>query len=136
MTVTFQGRNFFWQFLQYAVSFPILGMVFLKHCSLLVDLVGRQLLLAHHWVLVPTHQCQFLLWHFQWRQQSPPQVGCAPIVRAAPVYQCLLIAYSDILNPSKQLPPTKHSVEHHIETTGRPVSSHFFQLDTAKMEAS
>jgi hypothetical protein len=36
-----------------------------------------------------------------------------------------------ILNPSSQLPPTSHGVEHHLPTNGRPITAKFCALDTA-----
>ena len=63
-------------------------------------------------------------------------LGSVAVLRAAPVYQRLLHRYSDVLNPSKLLPPTKHSVVHHVETTGRPVCSRFRRLDAGKLAAA
>jgi hypothetical protein len=37
------GQEFQWEFLQAAVSFPILGIDFLKHFELLVDVIGEKL---------------------------------------------------------------------------------------------
>jgi hypothetical protein len=38
------GKLYQWEFLQAAVSFPILGIDFLKHFGLLVDVVGEKLI--------------------------------------------------------------------------------------------
>jgi hypothetical protein len=42
----------------------------------------------------------------------------------------------DVLNPSKQLPPSTCGVSHHIITKGRPVTSRFRRLDAEKLAAA
>ena len=51
-------------------------------------------------------------------------------------YRKLLNTFPAVLNPSKRLPEVKHSVEHFIETDGRPVSSKYRRLDASKLQAA
>jgi hypothetical protein len=46
-----------------------------------------------------------------------------------PPFCQLLVDYQDVLNPSGTLPPTTHRVEHHLPTSGRPVTARFRRLD-------
>jgi hypothetical protein len=39
-------------------------------------------------------------------------------------------AYQDVTNPSGLFPTTKHSVEHVLENSGRPVTARFRQMDS------
>jgi hypothetical protein len=39
------------------------------------------------------------------------------------------------VNPSKVLPQTSHSLEHHLETRGPPINSPFHRLDAQKLAA-
>ena len=48
----------------------------------------------------------------------------------------LLSSYQDVINPSKRLPATSHGVEHHLQTTGPPIASHFHRLDPEKLAAA
>jgi hypothetical protein len=48
----------------------------------------------------------------------------------------LLVKFQDVLNPSGDLPPTTHGVEHHIITTGRPVTARFRRWDPEKYTAA
>jgi hypothetical protein len=41
-----------------------------------------------------------------------------------------------VLNPSKTLPPPMHGVEHHLLTSGPPVSAKYCLLDAEKLEAA
>ena len=41
-----------------------------------------------------------------------------------------------VFNAAKDLPPVIHHVQHHIETTGRPVASKYRRLDPAKLKAA
>jgi hypothetical protein len=44
--------------------------------------------------------------------------------------------YPEVVNPAKKLPEVKHTVEHFIQTKGRPVTAKFCRLDAAKLEAT
>jgi hypothetical protein len=46
------------------------------------------------------------------------------------------VDFQDVLNPTGDLPPQTHKVEHHLITAGRPVSARFRRLDPEKHEAA
>ena len=48
----------------------------------------------------------------------------------------VLSEFSSVLNEEGRLPPTTHSVEHHIVTSGRPVTAKFRGLDNTKLAAA
>ncbi len=48
----------------------------------------------------------------------------------------LLQRFPEVVNPSKKLPAATHGVQHHIVTTGPPVSSKFRRLDGEKLAAA
>ena len=48
----------------------------------------------------------------------------------------LLSEFADVLNADGRLLPSTHGVEHHIVTSGRPVSAKFCRLDAAKLAAA
>ena len=58
----------------------------------------------------------------------PPGLNCAE--------KALLASFKDVLNAEGRLPPSTHSVVHHIVTDGRPVSAKFRRLDGTKLEAA
>jgi hypothetical protein len=63
----------------------------------------------------------------------------APLAAPAAVagrYTELLKELPAVLCQSKQLPPVIHSVEHQIETEGRPVAAKYRRLDPAKLAAA
>ena len=47
----------------------------------------------------------------------------------------VLSEFSSVLNEEGRLPPTTHSVEHHIVTSGRPVTAKFRGLDSGQHQA-
>jgi len=48
----------------------------------------------------------------------------------------ILEEFADVLNAEGRLPPSTHGVEHHIVTSGRPVTAKFRRLDSAKLAAA
>jgi len=123
----FGGRSYRWTFLRAEVSFPILGMDFLRQQGLLLDAAAGRLLVG------PSRRPLSLS-----RQPSGPS---AAIVLPEPAPQpssfpALLQEFQDVINPSKKLPPTFHGVEHHLRTQGPPVSSPFRRLDPEKLAAA
>ncbi len=58
-------------------------------------------------------------------------ISCTP-----PEIRSLLVEFQDVLNPSGDLPPPTHGVEHHIITGGRPVTARFRRLDPEKYTAA
>jgi hypothetical protein len=97
----FNSRRFAWPFLLADVQFPIIGVNFLRHFCLLVDIAAG--------LLVDTVSSQ----SFPIISESSVAGGrCAYI---APPFQELLWKFLEVVNPDKRLPPvTKHKVEHHI----------------------
>ena len=53
-----------------------------------------------------------------------------------PDYAKILAEFPSVVNPSKQLPTPSHTVEHHIETTGRPVAAKYRRLDSERLAAA
>jgi hypothetical protein len=48
----------------------------------------------------------------------------------------LFEGFKDIVNPSKVFPATVSDVEHHIQTTGPPITSRFHRMDPDKLAAA
>ena len=48
----------------------------------------------------------------------------------------ILADFADVLNEEGRLPPSTHGVEHHIVTSGRPVTAKFRRLDNVKLAAA
>jgi hypothetical protein len=63
---------------------------------------------------------------------AAPEVAVAAAVAPQP-YAQLLQDFPDVLCPSGELPPVKHSVQHIIETEGQPVASKYRRLDSTKL---
>ncbi len=51
-------------------------------------------------------------------------------------YRLLFSEFPDMMNPSGTFSALKHGVEHHIITSGRPVTFRFRRLDPVKLEAA
>jgi RNase H-like domain found in reverse transcriptase/Reverse transcriptase (RNA-dependent DNA polymerase)/Integrase zinc binding domain/Integrase core domain len=68
--------------------------------------------------------------------QPPLLLPSSAVTGAANRYQQILQQYPAVLCQSKDLPPVKHSVQHHIETEGRPVAGKYRRLDPAKLAAA
>ena len=47
----------------------------------------------------------------------------------------ILADFADVLNKEGRLPPSTHGVEHHIVTSGHPVTAKFRRLDNVKLAA-
>jgi len=61
----------------------------------------------------------------------------AAALAALPTQVAALIrSFPDVVNEQAVLPPVQHSVQHHIETTGQPVTARFRRLDPAKLKAA
>ena len=48
----------------------------------------------------------------------------------------ILADFADVLNQDGHLPPSTHGVEHHIVTSGRPITAKFRRLDNIKLAAA
>ena len=169
----FGGRRYSWNFLLADVSFYIIGVDFLRHFRLLVDVVDNCLLEKDSWRCIPatpptaaagqaailgafgiTEDISTTTGH-----QAVPVLGPARVagVKAPPGSPAasqgtgstaeassrlesgestLLQEFADVLNAEGRLPPSTHGVEHHIVTTGRPVTAKFRRLDNVKLAAA
>jgi hypothetical protein len=55
---------------------------------------------------------------------------------AVNVFKAVLAAFSVTLNPSKVLPKPSGDIKRYIKTTGPPIASLFWQLDSEKLVAT
>ncbi len=58
------------------------------------------------------------------------------MAKTAPCYKQLLVEFQAVLNESGGLPASTHGVEHHLPTSGRPVSARFRRLSPQRYEAA
>jgi hypothetical protein len=70
------------------------------------------------------------------REALPLQPPPPNIIAAVSPYAQLLAEFPQVVNQSKVLPTPSTEVEHHISTTGPPISSKFRQLDSVKLAAA
>ncbi len=123
---SFSGQPFRWTFLLADVRFPIVGADFLKHFHLVVDLAA--------WCVIDTTTLRRF---GPGISSSPSSGGLLSLVEATPAaYRSLFSEFEDVAGVSGVLPPTKHGVEHVLETSGRPVSARFRRLDAEKLRAA
>jgi Reverse transcriptase (RNA-dependent DNA polymerase) len=121
----FGGRLFSGDFVQAAVSKPILGVDFLDRHKLLVDAASRSMLDAQS--LHPL---------------APPSIPCrrsslaAAVRHIAPAVRELLAAFPRIVGNGDAWPQPRHGVEHVIETTGQPLHAKARRLDPDKLRAA
>jgi hypothetical protein len=147
-----------WQFLQADVSFPILGADFLRHFDLLVDVAGEQLVqrgrqaagdgvFAVHLTPATHHpaaggpdpspgcggsQSAVLRGPAAGSTEAPSSVTAA----ATADWLRIVAEFPVVVQPFTVSSSPKHGVEHHIETTGRPVTAKFRRLDQVKLKAA
>ena len=164
LTVQFHGRRYSWWFLLAAVDFHIIGVDFLKHFKLIVDVTAglitqdgkRQADIVAAAVLPTTTSSLLTV-----EAPSPPSLHTVealglgppaaqqdlakpPAVKQGPSSPsklsaneaALLSDFADVLNADGRLPPSTHGVEHHIVTKGRPVTAKFRRLDSTKLAAA
>ena len=165
LTVVFGGHRYTWAFLLADVQFHIIGVDFLQHFQLLVDVAANGLRPALHTAAVtaavpalqsspslPTveaisspshHTVEALELGPPAAQQDlskPPAAKQGPSSsashRLSPKEAALLTEFADVLNAEGRLPPSTHGVEHHIITDGRPVTAKFRRLDNVKLAAA
>jgi hypothetical protein len=67
------------------------------------------------------------------REALPLQPPPPNIIAAVSPYAQLLADFPQVVNQSKVLPTPSTEVEHHISTTGPPISSKFRRLDSVKL---
>jgi hypothetical protein len=70
------------------------------------------------------------------REALPLQLPPPNIIAAVSPYAQLLADFPQVVNQSKVLPTPSTEVEHHISTTGPPISSKFRRLDSVKLAAA
>lgn len=119
-TTTTSKRVFCWDFLYGNVDGPIIGNDFLTANSLCVDPANT---CVRH---LPTGTCFPGVTSFS--------LGAAAIL-SADVGQ-LLSEFPEAAASGSYLPPAVHGVEHHLETTGPPVTAKFRRLDAEKLTAA
>ena len=158
--LTFDGHIFPWVFLRAAVDFAILGVDFLSHFNLLVDVAAGRLIdtrglsvkcfrgLPAVAVLRPVSPSPLLLNEVaqsprsrigeKVKEPSRSLVTSGGDKAALPPSSLddLLNRFGTVLNAEGRLPPSTHGVEHHIVTSGRPVTAKFRRLDDSKLEAA
>ena len=107
-------RTFRWVFVVADVANPILGADFLQHFSLVVDLRHRGIIDA-----ITTLTVQGLL-----SSQTSPSPPRTP----STLFELLLSEFPTVTQPCAATGPVKHSVTHHITTTGPPVAARTCRL--------
>jgi Reverse transcriptase (RNA-dependent DNA polymerase) len=125
LQLRFGGRLFSGDFVQAAVSKPILGVDFLARHKLLVDAASRCVLDAKS--LQPL---------------APPSIPCrrSPLAAAvghiSPAVRELMTAFPKIVGDGNARARPRHGVEHVIETTGQPLHAKARRLDPDKLRAT
>jgi hypothetical protein len=124
LQLSFNGLHFSWDFLLAEVEFPILGVDFLRHHKLAVDAAAGHLL--------HTEALQRL------GTASTEAAGeLASILSSTPaLYRTIFSEFPEVVDAGGNFPPPKHGVEHHIVTSGRPVTARFRRLDPEKLVAA
>ena len=106
------GQEFQWIFIVADVKHPILGIDFLRHYALIVDVRRQQLLDA------PTQS------KVKVTTSSEPSINITLLPRTpANSYEAILHDFPSVIQPFTEQLPVQHNVTHHISTTGPPVCS-------------
>jgi hypothetical protein len=118
------GASFSWSFLLADVRFPILGIDFLRHHQLVVDVCSDRLLpraaLAH-----PVGGDVFTV----------ARQACTPTA-AVSEWDSILAEFPAVSQPFTVASKPAHGVEHSIETTGCPTTAKFRRLDPVRLAAA
>lgn len=122
LTSSSVSQFFTWDFLYGNVEGPILGNDFLKANHLSVDPASACMRHLPSGVSFPGKN-SFVLG------------GAAAAVLPADISQ-LLQQFPSVVQSGSQLPPPIHDVQHHLETTGPPVTARFRRLDSSKLAAA
>ena len=118
-------RSLPWIFIIADVKKPILGADFLRHFGLMVDLNKRKLIDTH------THL------HIQGISSSDTSPGTSVYPNDANnPYLTLLSEFPTLTEVASPEAPIKHSITHHIETTGPPVSARPRRLAPDRLKAA
>lgn len=115
-------RRFSWMFIVADVAQPILGIDFLAHFGLSVDLSTRTL--SDN----TTHLCA------RGKASSVNSLGIHLVIPASDKYTALLKEFPEIYQPATMNKQPAHDIEHHIVTTGPPVYSRPRRLTPEKLK--
>lgn len=115
-------RSFVWNFCVAAVQFPIIGADFISHHGLMVDLHGRRLVDKTTKLSAPG-------------TVEPVLVTKITTIDYSSVYAHTLADFPEITSPM-QVPSPSREVEHHIVTSGPPVSERPRRLSPEKLEVA
>jgi transposase InsO family protein len=126
LCLRFGGQQFAGDFIQAAVSKPILGVDFLARHKLLVDAAHRRVL--HAATLKPL---------------APPSIPCrrsssfsASVGHIVPAVRELLAEFPAVISDGQARPQPRHGVEHVVETSGQPLFAKARRLDPDKLRAA
>lgn len=118
-------RKFPWRAIVANVRTPILGVDFLKHYGLIIDLRNRCLI------------------DQSTKNRSTGEIRqidkCVHNISTIPTnheFTDLLREFSDLSRPKKVRDPIRHDVKHTITTEGPPVSSKFRRLDPERLKVA
>ena len=162
LTVVFGGHRYTWDFLLADVQFHIIGVDFLQHFQLLVDVAANSLrstsppssVTATVSTEVTDSSSNQPPAHLQSTPSLPtvealtspslltveapelPPPPSSAATAAAHQVKDILADFADVLNQDGRLPPSTHGVEHHIVTSGRPITAKFRRLDNIKLAAA
>ncbi|XP_071576910.1 uncharacterized protein [Temnothorax nylanderi] len=115
-------RDYEWRFTIADVQQPILGADFLKYYQLLVDLHGRRLIDS----VTQLHVIGTITTCF---------TPCLTKISHNNNLKEILQEFDEVLRPSRVVEP-KHSVQHHIITTGHPVAERARRLSPNRLKAA
>ena len=118
-------RVYRWIFTIADVPFPILGADFLGSHDLIVDIFRRKLL---------DRTTQLSIHCVQSHDPSPCPIFALPETDTS--YQHLLNNFPDLTRPSHHETHIKHSVTHHIRTTGPPVACRPRRLSSDRLQVA
>ena len=117
-------QQFSWQYIVANVRHPIIGIEFLTHFGLIVNLPNRQLSDSQTTLCVPG------------KPTSINSFGLKPFMPAQSAYLKLINSFPSLIHPSKILPEPIHTVVHHLLTKGPPVFSRPRRLPPDKLKAA
>ena len=103
-------RQFPWIFVIADVKLPILGIDFLRHYDLVVDVKQQRLLDS-----VTRSQVQGIVSH-----RPSIHLTLLPLTCSNP-FEAILKDFPSVIQPFSEHLPVRHDVTHHIDTTGPPV---------------
>jgi len=106
------NRKFTWRFLQADVRYPTIGLDFLRHFNILLDVATNTLKLNNS---VDRLDCT---------ARKVENVPCGPTPSPAKSLQELFSRYEDLFDLTNFLKPIRHQSRLHIQTTGPPYPNH------------